>query len=397
MSDRYDHFRRMDDVTFSAYGSDEESVKSKGQVLEEGREFLRNQIQGLSHADRRKLAKDVQDILCGEDEHQEDLYTEHKVSQSRMLPKLRYFSGHKVKGDKEVDFSSWRLYARNVVDDTTISHAQKRRIIIESLSGPALLIVSSLPYEAFADDYLDILESHFGEVGDGYDLYAQFRNSVQEMKETASEYLQRLHLMAIKMIDRNSIIRENVNAEVIRQFENGCADEDILARIEIRQLIMRPPTVSFLLNKVRSEEQRRSQKKLRLKSRATASSAVTVENETSVDKKLTSLQAAVQQINTRLDGISLQTPCMSTSQLTSPTSQFSQNLMPQPTAQMSQQSSSFQQVPRKKGAKKRSTFCYNCGQDGHFMPECQQACNPVLVQQKLVAATAKSKSGPGKE
>ena len=56
--------------------------------------------------------------------------------------KLRCFSGARDPGSGVVDYSTWRLHAKPVVEDTLLSEGEKR-IIVESLLPPALEIAAS--------------------------------------------------------------------------------------------------------------------------------------------------------------------------------------------------------------------------------------------------------------
>ena len=112
--------------------------------------------------------------------------------------KLRSFSGSKDAESGVVDFETWRLYARPLVEDKHLHESEKKRLLMESLLRPALEIATSLDPDASSKDILDLLENHYGEVSDGFEMYTQFRSSIQEVKETATEYLQRLHLLALK-------------------------------------------------------------------------------------------------------------------------------------------------------------------------------------------------------
>ena len=384
---------RLDDSRRS-YHSDEESDGGDGHPKCD-LTFFAEQVQGLPPAERHRFAQQVHSILLGDT-------VDHGVGEARQVsynrrtpPKLRFFSGNKTKGEKEVDFTSWKIYVSSVVDDTTFHDDEKKRVMIDSLSGPALQVAASLPGGATPQELLEILDAYFGDVGDSYDLYAKFRNSIQEMKETASEYLQRIHLLAIRLVDRNGMLRTMVDAEVLRQFENGCADEDLLFRIGVRELFRRPPTVSFLLQRVRTEEQRRAEKKARLKTRGASSQVVTADTSYSaVTSQLSSVQATLQQISSRLEGVML-TPNQkdSGSVATSAVQLESQS----GSQAMLNQQSFFQSSNKKRSFNRKTYFCYNCGQDGHFADDCSSDCNPVLVQQKLIASAPKRKSKTGNE
>lgn len=51
---------------------------------------------------------------------------------------LRPFSGNSPKPSTEVDYSIWRLRAKQVLNDSTLSEGQQRRMLLDSLLTPAL-------------------------------------------------------------------------------------------------------------------------------------------------------------------------------------------------------------------------------------------------------------------
>ena len=90
------------------------------------------------------------------------------------------------------------MYASSVVGSTHLSENERKRILIDSLLHPALDIATTLDATKTSQQLLDILDRHYSEVSEGYELYSQFRSSIQVVKEAACEYLQRLHLLALK-------------------------------------------------------------------------------------------------------------------------------------------------------------------------------------------------------
>ena len=86
--------------------------------------------------------------------------------------KLRSFSGSKDAESGVVDFETWRLYARPLVEDRHLHESEKKRLLVESLLRPALEIATSLDPDASSEDILDLLENHYGEVSDGFEMYS---------------------------------------------------------------------------------------------------------------------------------------------------------------------------------------------------------------------------------
>ena len=193
------------------------------------------------------------------------------------------------------------MYASSVVDSTRLSENERKRILIDSLLRPALDIATTLDATKTSQDLLHVLDHHYGEVSDGYELYTQFRSSIQDVKETACEYLQKLHLLALKATQREGMRKQHIAKEVIRQFESGCADEDLLNRIDIRGLLEDEtlPSVDEVLLLVRTEESRRKEKKLRLKARNARANMLKVQ-ESDMAAEMASLQKKVEALTLQL-------------------------------------------------------------------------------------------------
>ena len=315
--------------------------------------------------------------------------------------KLRSFSGAKDSEPGVVDYDTWRMYASSVVDSTRLSENERKRILIDSLLRPALDIATTLDATKTSQDLLHVLDHHYGEVSDGYELYTQFRSSIQDVKETACEYLQKLHLLALKATQREGMRKQHIAKEVIRQFESGCADEDLLNRIDIRGLLEDEtlPSVDEVLLLVRTEESRRKEKKLRLKARNARANMLKVQ-ESDMAAEMASLQKKVEALTLQLQS------------QTTPGAQGG-GVQPGTYSPTGHQpgASSFQGQPQRTdlaprrgrgsgrrgqrgqqfGRGRRTTgFCFLCGQDGHFQAACSCPRNAELVQRRLLASVQRT-------
>ena len=268
-------------------------------------EQVRQQSETLDSAQRRQSMTQLASSLGVASGFREEL----PVSQAGLRAmtakprKLRCFSGARDPGSGVVDYSTWRLYAKPVVEDTLLSEGERKRIIVESLLPPALEIAASADSSVTSKEVLELLDRHYGEVADGYELYTQFRSCIQDVKETACEYLQRLHLLALRTSSRGGMEASDIAKEVLRQFECSCADEDLLQRIDIRALRQKtsPTPVDELLLSVRTEETRRKEKKLRLKAR-TARANMLKAQEDGMASEMASLQQKVEALTLQLQG-----------------------------------------------------------------------------------------------
>ena len=102
------------------------------------------------------------------------------------------------------------------MEDKHLHGCECKCILLESLLHPALEIATSLDSSATSVDLLELLENHYGEVSDGFEMYTQFRSSIQEVKETATEYLQRLHLLALNTAQWRGMKKTAIPKEVVR-------------------------------------------------------------------------------------------------------------------------------------------------------------------------------------
>ena len=335
----------------------------------------------LQRKDRRCTLDEVVSFFTGDDEDESRLPIRPR--------KLRPFSGSKHVGSGEIDYDTWRLHALAVVDNLGLQDADKKRVIIESLLSHALEIACSLKVTCTAKEIVEILDQHFGDVADGYELYSQFRAAVQGMQESASDYLHRLHMLALRAAERGGMSSSCVPKEVLRQFESNCADDDLLFRIGVRDMFASPPAVSKLLRDVRVEESRRHEKKFRLKARHACANVVTA-CEVDMTAQIQTLQQQVDHLN-----LQLQTQSASTSPGATGVSMPAARRGNGDDHCQGQQSRRGRRRSngRGSGSTRRSTrfgFCFHCGQEGHYQAACCAQKNPELVQQKLLTSTQRS-------
>lgn len=299
---------------------------------------------------------------------------ETTANSHRRLPQ---FSGRK--GGKEVDFATWKLSALQILQDSSIRDVNKRRMILFSLSRPALDVVRELT-EASSREVFDVLDAAFGICVDGQELFAQFLGMYQQDSEDASEYLQRLYIHLIEVIEHEGMDRDVLENTLLKQFIRGCQEEELLTRLRLED---RDPVPQFpeLLLIIRKEEARRQDRKSRLGKRAktaAVSEAATSAPATSPSNPLEEQIKALREEVAKL-------AC----HMRQPVEQKSQ-----PEAK-SKDSQRTEEARQKKEAPKRKNyfFCYRCGQDGHHQNKCDSKSNPTLVQEKLLARTAGTGNG----
>lgn len=96
------------------------------------------------------------------------------------------FSGKTPCPSHEADFETWCNSVELILQDTNLSGLQCSRKILDSLVSPAADVVKHLGPQAFPTTYLELLDSAFGTVEDGDELFANFLNTLQDAGEKPS-------------------------------------------------------------------------------------------------------------------------------------------------------------------------------------------------------------------
>ncbi|KAJ8339479.1 hypothetical protein SKAU_G00362650 [Synaphobranchus kaupii] len=179
--------------------------------------------------------------------------------------RLRPFSGRCPRPNNEVDYETWRSNVELLLKDTKQSELYKSRKLLESLSSPAIDIVKHLTPESPPNVYLEILDSAFGTVEDGDDLFAKYLNTMQDNGEKPSAYLQRLQVILNTTLRRGGVIASDLDRHLLRQFVRGCWDNTLISELQLEQKKQNPPTFAGLLLLLRTAEDKRTSKESRMK------------------------------------------------------------------------------------------------------------------------------------
>uniref|UniRef100_A0AAY4EZJ0 Paraneoplastic antigen Ma-like C-terminal domain-containing protein n=1 Tax=Denticeps clupeoides TaxID=299321 RepID=A0AAY4EZJ0_9TELE len=139
----------------------------------------------------------------------------------------------------------------------------QRRKILESLLPPASDLIRQLGPDAAPCDYVKLLESAYGLVEDGEEIFAKFLSTHQNTGERASEYLQRLQVLISTAIRRGGIAKADANRQLMRQFQRGCWDQSLILTLQLGCKPEAPDFSDFLLQ-LRTEEDRRATKQDRM-------------------------------------------------------------------------------------------------------------------------------------
>lgn len=205
-------------------------------------------------------APDVQKIVV---EH--IVRAEDKSAHFYPVLRLRPFSGRPTRHHSEVDYDTWRSHVDLMMKDPSVSDLEKSRKIFESLLTPASDIIRHLGPEAPPTEYLQMLDSAFATVEDGKELFARFMNTLQDLGEKPSTYLQRLQVVLNNAVRRGGVSVHEVNKHLLKQFCRGCWDNTLLADLHLEHKKQSPPSFAELLLMLRTEEDRQEAKSARMK------------------------------------------------------------------------------------------------------------------------------------
>ncbi|KAL3053059.1 hypothetical protein OYC64_005563 [Pagothenia borchgrevinki] len=176
--------------------------------------------------------------------------------------RIRSFSGKCPYPSSEVDYDTWRANLELILKDPAISDLHRARKILEILLSPTADIVKQLGPHASPADYLQLLDSAFGTVDDGEELFAKFMNMLQDAGEKPSHYLNRLQVILSQAVKRAPAEQ---NEHLLRQFCRGCWDSAMLTALQLDQRRHNPPSFPEVLLLLRTEEERQAAKAVRMR------------------------------------------------------------------------------------------------------------------------------------
>lgn len=321
---------------------------------------------------------------------------EHVMKSEESAQRLRSFSGRSPRPSHETDFETWRSGVELLLKDPAVSDLQRSRRIFDSLLPPAADMVKHLTPETPPLIYLQILDSAYGTVQDGDELYAKFMELFQDSGEKPSAYLQRLQVALNLAVKRGGVKATELDRHLLNQFCRGCWDNTLISELQLKQRKSQPPSFAELLLLLRTEEDREAAKAQRMKqhlgSKARAGAHAHYAYATAEDSKVDALTTITQQLTQQLADIQ--------KQLASLTAANSGRKQPTPpkanyTSRLSENSKTTKTTPRSShkapSAGPKPGYCYNCGEDGHIRPNCENDPNPSLVATKKKQFAEKQK------
>ncbi|XP_032882254.1 paraneoplastic antigen Ma1 homolog [Amblyraja radiata] len=185
--------------------------------------------------------------------------TMRPTSENNAFRRLRMFSGNLPTPPGEESLDHWLEQAYLMIEECDCSEREKRKRIVESLKGPALEIIQAVRLndpDASPDCYVKALESAFGTLVSGEDLYFAFRSLHQQSGEKLSDFLRRLECSLIKVVQKGGLLSHRADHARIHQLIRGATDSDMmLLQLRLRERKEKPPTFLKLLNEIREEEE----------------------------------------------------------------------------------------------------------------------------------------------
>jgi hypothetical protein len=170
------------------------------------------------------------------------------------------FSGKTPVPSGEANFKTWRRQVYQLQKDDTddddndaLPDHQLKRLLLQSLQPPALDTVWNM--DVNSEQILEVLDNLYGSVVDGQDLLLQLQTTYQAEKETSSEYIQRLYLLATDVAEIHGIRLADIPYHLLRQVIRGGRDESLIQKLNLEDTLSDPPTFAELLLLTRKEEE----------------------------------------------------------------------------------------------------------------------------------------------
>ncbi|XP_061582464.1 paraneoplastic antigen Ma3 homolog [Cololabis saira] len=306
--------------------------------------------------------------------------------------RLRSFSGRLPRPQNESDYDIWRSGVELLLQDPGVSDLQRSRKIFDSLLPPAADVVKHLRSDTPPTVYLQTLDSAYGTVQDGDELYAKFMDTFQDAGEKPSHYLQRLQVALNQAVKRGGVLNRDFGRHLLTQFCRGCWDNSLITELQLKQRKHNPPSFAEFLLLLRTEEDREAAKTIRMKqhlgsSRPRAAAHAQYAYTDSTEKgEIAALTNITQQLAQQLADVQKQLAILTASQSSS--SQSALKSTPGCKLGEGQRAGKPSKNP---SSVPKPGYCYRCGEDGHIKPQCDNPPNSALVATKRKQFTEKQK------
>ncbi|XP_077001272.1 paraneoplastic antigen Ma3 [Tamandua tetradactyla] len=172
---------------------------------------------------------------------------------------LRVFSGNTVSIPGALAFEAWLEHTTEVLQMWQVPEGEKRRRLVECLRGPALQVVSGLRASNAAvtvEQCLAALQQVFGPVESRKIAQVKFCQAQQEVGEKVSSFVLRLEPLLQRAVEKNAVSRRNVNQARLKQVLGGATLTDKLRdRLKLLRQRRKPPGFLALVKLLREEEE----------------------------------------------------------------------------------------------------------------------------------------------
>ena len=277
--------------------------------------------------------------------------------------KIKNFSGNSKPGPGEADYRHWRRAAQRILDDRDLSRNRKQTILLQSLTSKAEDCID-LMQNAAPEQILKVLDATFGSINDGQQLLIDYYQLNQGVNETTSEYLTRLYVKLCEVVTHDGIDMMQVSEELVRQFKRGTTDEDMLLKLRLDDLHPGAMDYPSLIARVRREEGRRTERRLRLrKVRSNTLSATPEVPEHSDVRPVNDMSTEVEALRKRVAELEAKQDV---------------NMLAQRVKHL------------ETSVCKSTMFCFRCCKDGHVAYDCTNSPNKELVEEKRAARRRRS-------
>lgn len=322
---------------------------------------------------------------------------EHVVRNSESPPysptpnRLRAFSGRTPRPNSEADYDTWRTSVEVLIKDPSVSDLHCTHRILDSLLPPAAEMTRHLGPGAQPSSYLEILDSAYGTVEDGDELYAKFMNTLQDEGEKPSNFLHRLHGCLSMAMRRGGVSAPDVDRQLLKQFCRGCWDNALITDLKLEQRRESPPSFAELLLLLRTKEDQQATKVNRMRQHLGATKTVPSGTKQRV---MSHLQTAHDTAESEYEVLKKQLADLSTQLSNMKPKSHKQNQTNQQKSKSPAANAKVEAQPLKKKAAQQQTpptnsnsrprpwYCFQCGEDGHIVSACENEPNPSLVAAK---------------
>lgn len=316
-------------------------------------------------------------------------------SPSHLVPpgRLRAFSGRYPRPNNEADYDTWRTSVEVLMKDPTVSDSHCAHRILDSLLPPASEMTKHLGPQAKPSAYLQLLDSAYGTVEDGDELYARFISTLQNDGEKPSAFLQRLHVALSTTMRRGGVSAPDFDQQLLKQFCRGCWENSLIVDLQLEQRKKNPPSFAELLLLLRTEEDKQAVKMSRMKqhlgsAKPAYSAGKRVMSHLQMAHSTTDSEynTEVEMLKKQIADISAQLNSMTAeSQKRKPPKQKTKTVASNAKAgahSVKKNVSNQQSSAVKVSSKPRPWYCFQCGEDGHVASVCENEPNPSLVAAK---------------